>query len=97
MLHVRTSSSTAPLSSRMARRLKTGSGGAESAAIRSDSVAGVGVIATDANDRKLIAGAIALADRLGNSVTAEGVKSQGQLYSPALPIDWFAELLRDRR
>jgi len=66
-------------------------------------------IATDSNDRNLIAGVVALADRLGISVTAEGVETadqagflsslgcagaQGFLYSPALPIDEWAEFMK---
>ncbi len=65
-------------------------------------------ITTDSQDRKLVAGVVALADRLGISVTAEGVESpeqarvlasfgcagaQGYLYSPALPAEGFAEFL----
>ncbi|WP_407343757.1 EAL domain-containing protein [Pengzhenrongella phosphoraccumulans] len=68
-------------------------------------------ITTDTQDRMLVAGVIALADRLGISVTAEGVESlaqarvlasigcagaQGYLYSPALEIGAFAEFLRAR-
>jgi diguanylate cyclase (GGDEF)-like protein/PAS domain S-box-containing protein len=68
-------------------------------------------IATAANDRNLVAGMVALADRLGISVTAEGIETvaqeracssvgcigaQGFLYSPALPYDALEEFLRDR-
>ncbi|MGV8966839.1 MAG: DUF6328 family protein [Cellulomonas sp.] len=66
-------------------------------------------ITTDINDRHLVAGIVALADRLGISVTAEGIETpdqghildaigcagaQGYLYSRALPIKEWTEFLR---
>ncbi|MGV8967554.1 MAG: EAL and GGDEF domain-containing protein [Cellulomonas sp.] len=68
-------------------------------------------ITTDSHDRKLVAGVVALAERLGISVTAEGVEhlgqarvlasmgcagAQGYLYSAALPFEGFAEFLQTR-
>jgi len=67
-------------------------------------------ITTDINDRHLVAGIVALADRLGISVTAEGIETpdqgqvldaigcagaQGFLYSHALPITELTKYLRE--
>ncbi|WP_165372875.1 putative bifunctional diguanylate cyclase/phosphodiesterase [Pengzhenrongella frigida] len=67
-------------------------------------------ITTDINDRHLVAGIVALAARLGISVTAEGIETpdqgqvldaigcagaQGFLYSRALPIEEWTEFLRE--
>ena len=69
-------------------------------------------ITTDTSDRNLVAGMVALADRLGISVTAEGIETsdqervldsigcagaQGYLYSPALPIDEWTEFIQGHR
>ncbi|RYV50435.1 sensor domain-containing protein [Pengzhenrongella frigida] len=69
----------------------------------------VGGIATDLNDRRLVAGVVALAERLGIAVTAEGVETaaqervlaaigcagaQGFLYAPALPGPGLEEFMR---
>jgi EAL domain-containing protein (putative c-di-GMP-specific phosphodiesterase class I) len=66
-------------------------------------------ITTEPNDRNLVAGVVALANRLGISVTAEGIETsdqervldsigcagaQGFLYSPALPIEEWTEFMR---
>jgi diguanylate cyclase (GGDEF)-like protein/PAS domain S-box-containing protein len=65
-------------------------------------------ITTQTNDRKLVAGVVALADRLDIAVTAEGIEladqerllrdlgcagAQGFLYAPALPADGLVEFL----
>ena len=69
-------------------------------------------ITTDANDRRLVAGIVALAERLGISATAEGVETadqeqllsslgcagaQGFLYSPAIPAGELTEFMRGRQ
>ncbi len=65
-------------------------------------------ITTQTNDRKLVAGVVALADRLDIAVTAEGIEladqerllrdlgcagAQGFLYAPALPADGLVKFL----
>jgi diguanylate cyclase (GGDEF)-like protein/PAS domain S-box-containing protein len=69
-------------------------------------------ITTNTSDRDLVAGVVALADRLGIAVTAEGVETteqeqilasmgcagaQGYLYSRALPMEEWTQFIEEHR